>query len=391
MTMNVNSLLRRAEIYNCIMVYSLAMTVYLAINLLDDRKPEIVVFAAIALIEGVSYFSRRVIDRMILYLVAHFAVLVVLIFLPFGPVGIMAAMIAWVAFLILDLYIWGKAGVYGFSYIPLALDIVPAILYFLAWLARNTFNMYCIFGFGVLYYVLYYLRQTNINIYYLSQEGNGSENMPLSVIRKNTFIMILPPLILSAVVMVLTRADYLNEQIWTFFKKLAAIVLFIGYIIIYFFDMIISFIAGDYEEDAMQYITQAAAAVEEKDSVAINIFEDVIVVAILGVVVFIIFRIVKSIIDGIEKKSEPIVETVNRTGMIEIREKIKKPVVVDNRNLHKVRREYKNKIEKAVAKGYILKPGQTPEERMGDLREATGEDIAELTGRYENVRYGKEE
>lgn len=390
MTVKADKLLVRAEIYNFIMIYLLAAIAYLTITLLDTNPPQILTFVVLAVIEAVSYISRRLINKMIIYLIVHFCIPILFIFIPLNPVGIMTVAIAWIVFLMLDLYAWGRPGLYGFSYVPILFELAVAVMYFLSWLARKPLNSYLIFGLGVLYFVLYYLRETNYNLYRLAYEGQGEDTMPLDIIRRNCFRILLPPLLACAVVMLLTRADGLNEQIYSFFKTLAGVIMLLIYIITYSVEKFVTGLIGEYEEEP-PVIMMAETAAQGQHSVLLDIVDYVIVAVILGVVIWVVIRIVKSIIDGIEAKEEGKVESISRRGMIEIREKIPKKQVADERKLSRIRKEYKHRIEAASNHGYKVKRGQTPNERIDDLRKDTGEDITELTELYVKERYGKTE
>lgn len=386
--MNANKLFYRAEVYNFIMIYALASSAYLSVTLLDTNLPQVSVFLVLVGLELISYLSRRHVNKMVLYLLVHLAEPIAFIFIPMNPVGIMTAALAWIVFLMLDLYAWGKVDLYGFMYVPILMELPVAIFYFLSYLADKPLNSYLIFILGVLYFVLYYLREANINLYRLSMEGREDGTMPLDVIRKNNFRILLPPLLLSACVMLLTKADGLNDRIYTFLKKVAGVILLVIYTIGFLIEKFFTDLLGSYEED-WSVMEKAKVATQDQPSLAADILDYLIMAAIIGVTGFVVFKIVKSIIDSIEAKEEGSVENITCKGMVEIREKLPRKKTKDDRGLSKIRREYKHKIERAAKSGYDIKVGQTPAERATDMKQSIGEDISELTLLYEAERYGK--
>ena len=105
--------------------------------------------------------------------------------------------------------------------------------------------------------------------------------------------------------------------------------------------------------------------------------------------VFVIVKIIISVIKSLSVSREIQTQTIEEEDMIEIREKIVRKRSEKKDKLSKIRRVYKKAIERNIKKGYELKKFQTPRERAEDIQKQMKEDIFELNALYEKERYGQ--
>ena len=73
--------------------------------------------------------------------------------------------------------------------------------------------------------------------------------------------------------------------------------------------------------------------------------------------------------------------------MVEIREKIVRKERKKEVRLTGIRKQYKKTVEKEMRAGYPLETSHTPRERAEDILEKRGNDIKDLSRKYENERY----
>jgi hypothetical protein len=112
-------------------------------------------------------------------------------------------------------------------------------------------------------------------------------------------------------------------------------------------------------------------------------------VILAAIVIFVLVRIIISIVKSLIVKKEIQTTTIEDEGMIEIREKIVRKKNVKKENLSKIRKQYKKAVMRNIKKGYELKKYQTPKERAEDIHKLMNEDIYELNALYEKERYGQ--
>lgn len=336
------------------------------------------------------FFNTRkfLFNNIFVYVILHLIPLLLIIFLPFDFLYKLFLFGVFFLFFIADIKSYFVSRGEGFTYIGVVLVLIPAIAYIFADVFDFPFAMRYFFIIGVFYVIFYYLRLFFENAYFLSIERKNNEKMPLDEMLKNDSKLAVPFIVISFVIMVLTKIEAFDKITLFLYLKFAN---FLGFMIVkiteladYLYDLLF----GDAEDVDMTFVMEEVTETEGSNAV-FSIISGIMFVIVLALVLFVLIKMVISIIKSIIVKKEVKTTTIEEEGMVEIREKIVRKKNEKKDNLTKIRRIYKKTILRNMKKGYELKTYQTPRERAEDINKSMNEDIFELNAMYEKERYGQ--
>ena len=211
--------------------------------------------------------------------------------------------------------------------------------------------------------------------------------MPYSDMLKNGAKVAFPFVLLSVAAMILIKIDALDKYALIVYNFITRILGFVIRIILQVIHFIASLIMPDSDPDQARVVLEAF---EEGDSnIFLRILSAVVYVTGLVTVLYVLAKIIIAIIKMIPMKRSLTPQVIEESDMVEIRERIIKVDAEKGEKLSAIRKRYKKTVEKAAKKGYPLNRAHTPRERAGDFSEKTGNDIRELTGEYEKIRYSQ--
>ena len=384
-----------AEISNFIMIYLLILALGEVWDMIYKRPFLPILPVGILVLLLFSYFLRTLFDtrqfllnNFFVFALLHIFPLLLIIFLPFDFIYKLFLFGVFVLLLISDLKSYFVSRGEGFTYVSIIFVLLPSVAYLFADIFDFPFAMRYFFVIGVLYVLLNYLRLFFENAYLLSVERKNNEKMPLEDMLRNDSKLVVPFVVLSFVIMVLTKIEAFDRLTLFLYLKFAN---FLGFLIIKiteFADYIFEKLFGD-AEDVTMTITMEEIAESEGSQTIFNVISIVMFIIVLAIVVFVLIKIIISIMKSLIVKKEIKTMTIEDDGMIEIREKIVRKKSQKKENLSKIRKLYKKTIIKNIKKGYELKIYQTPRERAEDINKMMNEDIFELNALYEKERYGQ--
>lgn len=377
---------RIAEIANTGMVYIAVFSALLLGELLVKRSLGIVCAVILAAIIGYCFFLRMKIANFIAYALLHLIPFGALLFVPyeFGKIELIAV---YALFFFLDIVFWIKQRTGGFVFLPVAFVLLNALAYLYCSVKKNSPGMIVFFAAGILFFLLFYIRHFFYHASLLSKEREQDERMPYADMLKNGSVIAFPFVLLSVVIMLLVKIDFLDRYalaVYHFIRKIAA---FIIRIVLYIVHFLAGLIMPDSDPDQTAVVMEAF---EEADSnIVLQILSAIVYLVALAAVIFVLVRIVIAVIKLIPMKRNLSPQVIEESDMVEIRERIVKTEREHEEKLNGVRRRYKKTVERAAKKGYAINTSHTPRERADDLREKLGNDIRELTKEYESVRYSE--
>ena len=384
-----------AEISNFIMIYLLILALGEVWDMIYKRPFLPILPIGIFVLLLFSYFLRTLFDtrqfllnNFFVFALLHLFPLLLIIFLPFDFIYKLFLFGVFMLLLISDLKSYFVSRGEGFTYVTIIFVLLPSIAYLFADIFDFNFAMRYFFVIGVLYVLFNYLRLFFENAYLLSIERKNNEKMPLEDMLRNDTKLVVPFVVLSFVIMVLTKIEAFDRVTLFLYMKFAN---FLGFLIIKiteFADYIFEKLFGD-AEDVTMTITMEEIAESEGSQTIFNVISGVMFIIVLAIVVFVLIKIIISIMKSLIVKKEIKTMTIEDDGMIEIREKIVRKKSQKKENLSKIRKLYKKTIIKNIKKGYELKNYQTPRERAEDINKMMNEDIFELNALYEKERYGQ--
>lgn len=384
-----------AEISNFIMIYLLILALGEVWDMIYKRPFLLILPIGIFVLLLFSYLLRTLFDtrqfllnNFFIFALIHIFPLLLIIFLPFDFIYKLFLFGVFMLLLISDLKSYFVSRGEGFTYVTIIFVLLPSIAYLFADIFDFTFAMRYFFVIGVLYVLFNYLRLFLENAYLLSIERKNNEKMPLEDMLRNDSKLVIPFVVVSFIIMVLTKIEAFDRVTLFLYLKFAN---FLGFLIIKiteFADYIFEKLFGD-ADDVTMTITMEEIAESEGSQTIFNVISGVMFIIVLAVVVFVLVKIIISIIKSLIVKKEIKTMTIEDDGMIEIREKIVRKKSQKKENLSKIRKLYKKTIIKNIKKGYELKNYQTPRERAEDINKMMNEDIFELNALYEKERYGQ--
>ena len=384
-----------AEISNFIMIYLLLAALGEIWDMIYKRPYLPILPVGIFVLLLFSYTIRTVFNST-KFLLNHFAVyallhvipLLLVLFLPFDFLYKLFLFGLFMLLLITDLKSYFETKGEGFSYISVIFVLVPAFAYLFSDIFDFPFAMRYFFVIGVLYVLFHYLRLFFENAYFLSIEKKNNDKMPLDDMLRNDSKLAVPFIVMSILIMVLTKIEAFDKVTLFLYLKFARFVGFMIEKITELADYLYDLLFGDAEDVTMRITFEEITETQESSAV-FNIISGVMFFVVLAIVIFVFIKIILSIIKSVMVKKEVNTMTIEDEGVIEIREKIVRKKVQKKESLSKIRKLYKKTIIKNIKKGYELKTYQTPRERAEDINKMMSEDIFELNALYEKERYGQ--
>ena len=384
-----------AELSNFIMIYLLFAAFGEIWDMIYKRPYLPILPVGIFMLLLFSYTIRTVfnskkflLNNFAVYAILHVFPLLLVLFLPFDFLYKLFLFGIFMLLLITDLKSYFETKGEGFSYISVIFVLIPAFAYLFSDIFDFPFAMKYFFVIGVLYVLFHYLRLFFENAYFLSIEKKNNEKMPLDDMLKNDSKLAVPFIVMSFLIMVLTKIEVFDKITLFLYLKFARFVGFMIEKITELADYLYDLLFGDAEDVTMRITFEEITETQESSAV-FNIISGVMFFVVLAIVIFVFIKIILSIIKSVMVKKEVNTMTIEDEGVIEIREKIVRKKAQKKENLSKIRKLYKKTIIKNIKKGYELKTYQTPRERAEDINKMMSEDIFELNALYEKERYGQ--
>ncbi len=376
-----------AEISNIILNVIMWLALGWAFEIFALKQITAVPLLGILLIVVYSYLTRVYTNKFILYLIFQFIMLASVAFIPYNWMEKVLLLIVSISFFILNFAYWFANHNDGFTYVAIGFALLPAAGYLYADIMHIRAAMTLYFVLGVSYIILYYIRLLSINAFSLSQEKKEMDKMPFEDMIKNDSKLSVPFIVISAVLMILSRFDAIDtlalKVYLVFADLLGKAILFVLNAI----DVIYNFLFGS-EAVYTERVPLGNNFEEAKESPFFNTVSWVIFFLIGALLIFLMIKTLISVIKSIVMKRELASQTIkDEDGMIETREKIVKVKKKHDDKLSKIRKKYKRTIEKKAKAGYKIDKSHTPFERANDIKTKLNDDIFELNQMYEKERY----
>ncbi len=373
-----------AEGANCIMVYIVCLTALFFGELLMKKSPGFFCALILGGIVAFCFLLRNVVSNFILYAILHLVVFGLLIFVPFS-IGKIELLAFYLLFVILDFAFWMKQKKGTFAYVPLALIFLNALAYLYCDIKKNPGGMLFFFVLGILYFLFYYIRKFYANAAKLSKEKTQDERMPFSDMLRNGFGVAFPFVLLSVIVMILVRVDWIDQYAVRLYDFIIRIV---GKAVLLVLS-VLHWLSGLFVIETLESGLERAMGDfgQTESNPVLRILSAVVYIASLAVILFLVYKGIVALLKWIPRHRKLSPQVIEESDMVEIRERIVRSEPAHKEKLHRIRKKYKKTVEKAMGKGYEINRSHTPKERAFDMKEKTGGDINELTGLYEKIRY----
>ncbi len=377
-----------SEAANFIMIFAfdfcLVLVAQMAMNPPMGFLLPAILFASLAF----SYATRNSVKNIILYFLFHLIFGAILIFLPIDSLTKSFALAIFVVNFIFDIRYWPSARNSIFGFIPISCAVAPCIGYLVASIFHfdTIRNLY--FADGLVFIFMYYVRLFYENAYLLSIEKRQNEKMPLKDMIKNDAKLAIPFVVLSMIIMVISKFEAIDAGIFKVYLFIAGLVGKVIRFIMDGLDYLITLLLGDAEDVPMTMLQETYVS-EEPSGPIINIISIIVYLFLAFVVIFVITKIIIAIVKSFLVKNESHTQTYEEDDTIEIRENIIKENRRQKVKLSKIRKLYKKTIEKKSKEGYQVQKYHTPRERAEDIKNKMKADISELNEIYEKERYGQ--
>lgn len=375
-----------AEYANLCMVILFHQTIFLFAEYMMKTKPSLVYGLILAGVVVFSHFTRVYITHFVPYALFRVAILAGLFFLPKTEMKIY--LIAYVAVLfVLDFIYWTKKKDRGMPIISIWCVTLNAVAYLYMDFKKNEPAMKFFFIFGILFFVLFYIRFFCTNAGKLAKDQSKDEKMPFGDMIKNGLGIVLPFLIISILLMIFVRGDFLDKYL----IKAYEIFLFVtGKIIkalIAVFIWLSKLLDKLRQAPVEEVAEEAGEALIDEESLLVKILSMIFYVLSIATFFILIIKGIYNLIRMIPLHRKRKVEVSEESDMVEIREKIVRKERKKEVRLTGIRKQYKKTVEKEIRAGYPLETSHTPRERAEDILEKRGSDIKDLSRKYENERY----
>lgn len=377
-----------SEAANFIMIFAFDLCLVLVAQMAMNPPMGFMLPAILLASLAFSYATRNSVKNILLYFLFHIIFGVVLFFLPIDSLTKSFALAIFVVNLIFDIRYWPSARTAIFGFIPITCAVAPCIGYLVASIFHfdTIRNLY--FAAGLVFIFMYYVRLFFESAYLLAIEKRQNEKMPLKDMIKNDSKLAIPFVVISMVIMFLSKFDAIDSIIFKIYLFIAG---FVGKAIRFIMDgldYLINRLLGDAEDVPMTMLQETYVA-EETNSPVINIISIIVYLFLAFVVIFIIVKIIIAIVKSFLVKSESHTQTYEEEDTIEIRENIVKENRRKKVKLSKMRKLYKKTIEKKSKEGYQIQKYHTPRERAEDIKIKMKADVSALNEAYERERYGQ--
>ncbi len=364
-------------------------------------KVDIRLFCAIMIpvVISVSYLMRVYITRLSWFAAAHLAGVTVFASIPLGTACKIVGFMLMAVFAITDLQFWKSKGVRSFIHLNVLCAVVFVLVFGAAsyngieHLARVSYVC------GICFMAMYFFRIYLTNGIKFLRDAQVNANAPVEEMFKHNGMIVFPLIFIFTIGMFLIQSQTMADALW-------AIIRFFGFIarkIIIFIAHLIPDAAGEQEVVSESIGYTGLDPVKPYPQWIAIFFEALEKVLAMSLAAAAAYFLIKSVIrfvrlyferHGYELLS---VEHVDHT---EISERIRHGRAVRLRSLfgaategERIRRRYRNEVERMKRRGYLFRKEHTPAERLKDVtgtyeKEIPG-DFDRLTGEYEKVRYNK--
>ena len=375
-----------ADYANLLMVILFHQTILLLGEYALKVSPSLLYAGILAAVLVFSHFTRIHITHFVPYALFRIAVLAGLFFLPKTDIKIYFIIYIGILFF-LDFSYWVKHGENGISKISIWCVSLNAIAYLYSTIKKNTQGMHLFFLFGLLFFILFYVRFFCSNAGKLAKDQSKDERMPFGDMIRNGLGIVLPFLVISVILMIFVRGDFLDQYI----IKAYEIFLFVLGKIIKAFIAVFIWISKLLDKLRMapleEAVKEAGEATEKEPSMALQIASVILYILSILAILALFVRGVYNLIRMIPLSRNKKVKVFEESDMVEIREKIVRRERRKEVRLPKIRRQYKRMVEKEMRAGYALEISHTPRERAEDILNKRGNDIRDFSLTYEKERY----
>ncbi len=337
-----------------------------------------------------SYGIRKYVTNFVVYFLLHIIPFAAFIFVPMDAFTriFLTGFILLFAGLNIKNWFSGNLKEDGFAPIHFGFVFAFAGAYLAMDIFHRRFTMFMIFIFGILFFVLYYVRLFTENVNYLYIEKKRNDKMPLRDMIINSAKLAIPFVIVSVIIMVIARFDFVDKIALDIYFKIAGL---IGIIIKKTLEFL-EFIFSKIFSDEMVEIEPLVLPQEEEmggNSVVVNVIAVITYIFIVGLLVFLGIKMIISIYKAIVFNRQKKVYKVEDDAVIEIRENIVQRRKSRRVKLSKIRKMYKKLIEKKAKEGYQIYRFHTPRERSEDIKKKMNADVSFINEIYEKERYGQ--
>ena len=375
-----------AEYANLCMVIIFHQTLFLLGEYAMGVTPKFYHALILAAAVVFCHFTRVKIFHFVPYALLHVAVFAGLFFLPKAEMKIYLIVYVGVLFF-LDFVYWTRKGENGLATISVWFVVLNAGAYLYSSIKKNEPGMKWFFILGILFFVLFYIRFFSTNAGKLAKDKSKDERMPLYDMIRNGLGIVLPFLIVSILLMVLVRSDFLDQYIIKayeiFLQIIGKIIKALIAVFIWLSKLLDKFRMTPVEEA----VEEGTQALPDEQSLWVKILTAVLYVLSLIAIFALAVKGIYNLIRMIPLRRIRKVEVVEESDMVEIREKIVRKERRKEVRLPRIRRLYKKRVEKEMRAGYVLEVSHTPKERAKDIWEKRGNHIEELSLKYEKERY----
>lgn len=344
-----------------------------------------------------SYLCRVYIEKLLVFLAAHILMYACLILMPISFRLKFSTFIMLTILTVCDLFFWTGGTDRSFIRVHPVLSLIFAAVFIYASLKQAPYPERISYVCGICFLSLYFLRTYLLNGAGFASGMLINKNTPIDEMFKYNSRLVFPLVGGFTACMFLIQSETL--ALW-----LSTAVRFIMNCLGRFLSFLFSLIPRSENEEQVIIESQGKVMLPKTGSAPVWLItllgavEKVVSIFVIGLIIYYIIKlIVRFFIMYFERHGYEIM-TVKLEDHEEIREKIrhdKRGKVTDliwgMSERERIRRKYRSAVIRMSRRGYLIKRAQTPAERAADIAvspELPGtESFAELTERYEKIRY----
>lgn len=395
MTKRTYSFLELSNIIMEFIVY-LLITLLFQVHFSDLTNKKYVIALAISFIVVYTFFIRKKVTFLPLYLLLHLMYLVVPFLLAFQKYDLYIFIFFYIIQFVLAMKFWTSKNKRYYHEVPV-ICIVLLVVCNECFLPINTLLTVLSFILGTIFLLLHYLRDYFDKSIVFLQVNNTRANFPLNHIIKTNYLYIL--FLYVSVALIATVANLLGA---------GNIIVYIKKFIYKLFVKLLKAISISKPDPTLASSTEATSetvisteglddygyepspVIQNILGVIFEILKVILIVALIFGVIYAIYYLFKHHMNRNTVKDD-IVENID-TDDDSGKSKLNKlsTFAFGNKSLsnrQKVRRYYQKKVTKIAKKTGLLKGSNTPEEINELISSQTDNNIDELTSMYESVRY----
>lgn len=320
-----------------------------------------------------SHFVRRYIDRLVLYILLHLALIAGIFFLKISIMDVVMILLFSVLWFILDLMFWTQPYQRGIEFVPLPFAISFLVVFLYGTAKQSVFLANAAYVMGIVFVGAFLLRMYFSNIRIFSTDKQMHENVPMNKMfsQNGKMVFVLVTIFVFAMI-------FLKSQ--TLMNGFVQLLIAIRDVIVGFVEWLYSLLP---ERTPIKQIAQPATeelvlslgkganpilkmildALEELFRIAVNLF----ILWYIGRGIFRFFLWYRR--RHTPTQDEVYYDDVKETKAWIEREKTKRFQGLFARlsNEEKICKLYKKKIDAFRKKGYVVSEAHTPFERVQDV------------------------